>query len=76
MHRLLMAGSILIGVLAGCRTSEERRVAGLLEADPAPSRFSICHGNSCRLRTDVALSAEEWAQIAALFDPPPADALA
>jgi hypothetical protein len=63
-------------VLAACQSREEHRVAKLLEADPTPAKFSVCHGNSCRLRTDVSLSAAEWAQVRALFDPQPADARA
>ncbi len=63
-------------VLAACQSREEHRVAKLLEADPTPAKFSACHGNSCRLRTEVSLSAAEWAQVRALFEPLPADALA
>jgi len=62
--------------LTACQAHEEQRVAKLLEANPTPAKFSVCHGNSCRLRTDVSLSATEWAQVRALFDPPPADARA
>jgi hypothetical protein len=76
MYRLPIVASLVLGLLCGCTASEEQRVAKLLETDPTPARFSVCHGNSCRLRTDVSLSAAEWAQVAALFDPAPADALA
>ena len=61
-------------VLTACQSNEEHRVAKLLEADPTPAKFSVCHGNSCRLRTEVSLSAAEWAQVRALFDPQPVDA--
>jgi hypothetical protein len=63
-------------VLAACQSHEEHRVAKLIEANPTPAKFSVCHGNSCRLRTDISLSATEWSQVRALFDPPPADARA
>jgi hypothetical protein len=63
-------------VLAACQSHEEHRIAKLLDANPTPAKFSACHGNSCRLRTEISLSAAEWAQVRALFDPPPADALA
>ncbi len=76
MHRILMAVSVMIGALSGCQASEEKRVARLLEADPVPAKFSVCHGNSCRLRTHVSLSAEDWDRVAALFEPLPADAAA
>lgn len=76
MYRFMLVGSIVLGVLGGCQANEEQRVAKLLEANPTPARFSVCHGNSCRLRTQVSLSTEEWSKIGALFDPAPADALA
>jgi hypothetical protein len=76
MYRIIILGSITLGVLGGCQANEEHRVAQLLEANPTPAQFSICHGNSCRLRTQVSLSTEEWAQIRAHFDPAPVDALA
>lgn len=60
--------------LSACQSHEEHRVAKLVEANPTPAKFSVCHGNSCRLRTAVSLSTAEWAQVRALFDPPPADA--
>jgi hypothetical protein len=75
MYRSMIAGSIMLGILGGCRAHEEQRVAKLLEANPTPAQFSICHGNSCRLRTQVSISTEEWTRIGALFDPAPADAL-
>jgi hypothetical protein len=76
MYRSMIAASVVLGLLGGCRANEEQRVAKLLEANPTPAQFSICHGNSCRLRTEVSLSTEEWTQIGTLFDPVPADALA
>ena len=77
-HRRSPAVSLLVPalVLAACQSHEEQRVAKLIEANPTPAKFSVCHGNSCRLRTDISLSAAEWEQVRALFDPPPADARA
>lgn len=63
-------------VLAACQSNEEHRVAKLLDANPTPAKYSVCHGNSCRLRTEVSLSPAEWAQVRALFDPAPKDAAA
>ena len=65
-----------IFVLAACQNNEEHRVAKLLDPSPMPAKYSVCHGNSCRLRTEVSLSPAEWAQVRALFDPPPKDAAA
>jgi hypothetical protein len=71
----VLALALALGV-AGCQANEERRVAKLLEPNPTPAKFSVCHGNSCRLRTEVSLPPAEWAQVRALFEPAPADALA
>lgn len=75
-HVLTAALISAVFVLAACQGNEEHRVAKLLEANPTPTKFSICHGNSCRLRTEVSLSAAEWTQVRALFEPQPANALA
>jgi hypothetical protein len=74
MYRSMIAASIMLGVVGGCRVHEEQRVAGLLQDNPTPAQFSVCHGNSCRLRTEVSLSTEEWTRVGALFDPAPDDA--
>jgi len=63
-------------VLAACQSHEEHRVAKQLDPNPTPAKYTVCHGNSCRLHTEVSLSAAEWAQVRALFDPAPADARA
>ena len=76
-HRLpILVLTSTVFVLAACQTNEEHRVAKLLDANPTPAKYSVCHGNSCRLRTEVSLSPAEWAQVRALFDPAPKDAAA
>ncbi|MGQ0659104.1 MAG: hypothetical protein ACT4NU_13635 [Chromatiales bacterium] len=45
------------------------RVADFIDL-PTPTRFSICHGNTCAERATLSLAAEEWAQVRALFSPP------
>ncbi len=60
--------------LAACAARETGRVASLAAAEPTPAAFSICHGNSCRLRSDVSLSDAEWQQVRDLFQQPAADA--
>lgn len=44
-------------------------------ARPVPGRFTICHGHTCARITEVSLSAEQWAEVRAVFHPP-ADAAA
>ena len=76
-RRLPTAGLVsLFFLVAACQSHEEHRVAGLLDKNPTPAKFSICHGNSCRLHTEISLSTAEWAQVRALFDPAPPDARA
>jgi len=70
----VVVGLIFAMLLSACQSHEEHRVAKLVEANPTPAKFSICHGNSCRLRSQISLSAAEWAQVRALFDPAPDDA--
>ncbi|MFO1435780.1 MAG: hypothetical protein U1F34_05265 [Gammaproteobacteria bacterium] len=38
-------------------------------AHPKPSAFTICHGNTCRLRSRVALLAPQWKQVRSAFQP-------
>jgi hypothetical protein len=76
MGRCQLIAVILSVILAACQANEERRVARLLEPNPTPASFSLCHGNSCRLRTDVSLSEAQWAQVRAQFVPAPPSALA
>ena len=77
-YRHLTAASFasLVFFTAACQSHEEHRVAGLLDKNPTPAKFTICHGNSCRLHTTISLTAAEWAQVRALFDPAPTDARA
>lgn len=62
-------------LFAGCQANEEHRVAKLLDPSPTPAKFNVCYGNSCRLHGQVSLSDAEWAQVRALFDPQPENAL-
>lgn len=49
------------------------RVADFI-ARPTPSRFSVCHGNTCAERTTVSLAHEQWTAVRELFSPPAPDA--
>jgi len=42
--------------------------------DPAPGRFSVCHGGTCAIVSQVALDEEQWARIAAAFTASAGDA--
>jgi len=79
MSQFLLARSIPLTAflaLAACAGHEEARIGGMAAADPTPAHFSLCHGNGCRLRTDISLSSAEWQEVRAFFTPAPADAIA
>lgn len=71
-----VSGSAALFALALC--------AGLAHAEvlprddivtaPTPQRFSVCHGNGCRELAVLGLTDAQWADIKALFTPPPRDA--
>jgi hypothetical protein len=63
-------------LLAACAGHEEARVAKLAETNPVPGKFAICHGNSCRLRSDIALSETQWQRVREVFAANPPDAIA
>ena len=41
--------------------------------NPAPGRFSVCHGGGCALVTQVSLSTAQWQRVADIFAVPIAD---
>jgi hypothetical protein len=78
----VFAALLLALALAGCASSggtaphRESSLDDLLamrgNAEAAPEKFFVCHGYGCRLSDEVSLSPEEWARVAAVFDPPSA----
>src|SRR5262245_39785004 len=42
--------------------------------DPAPGKFSVCHGGTCTVVSQVALDEGQWQRIAAVFATAAADA--
>lgn len=44
------------------------------DPDPTPASFTVCHGYGCFWQTTVTLSAEQWAEVTKIFDPPPLNA--
>jgi len=77
-NTLLLAGGLLLA-LGACtvpggkynQMMAERGVAGA-----SRDSFTVCHGHGCRLRSEVTLTAEDWAPVAAIFDGPAASAAA
>ena len=73
-----LRGAALAGLLslAACAGHEEARIGSIAEVHPIPAHYSLCHGNGCRLHTDISLSTAEWQEVRAIFTPPAADAVA
>ncbi len=68
-HALAALG---LALAAGCATTAPDGGGPI----PRPEAFAVCHGHGCEQRTPVSLTPAEWARVAALFRPPPADAAA
>ncbi len=61
-------------LLAGCAGGGERLLDRYAEENPTPANFTVCHGYGCDSRTAVKMSESGWAEVRALFQPPPAGA--
>ncbi len=74
------AASALLASLAACASPTTQSVTSLgwieEKGNPPPTleAFTVCHDYGCASRTVVKLHPEEWQEIQAVFDPPPADA--
>jgi hypothetical protein len=80
MWRCAWLAVALGGLLGGCNgepgpddSIEGMRAKFNLTA-PTPQSFFVCHENGCTERTKVSLSAEQWQQVRAKFQPRPRDA--
>jgi len=76
----ISAASALLAALAACASPTTQSVTSLgwieEKGNPPPTleQFTVCHDYGCASRTVVQLHAEEWQEIRAVFEPPPADA--
>jgi hypothetical protein len=64
-------------ILAGCSglgsPPASHLVAFGLAANPQPAAFDVCRSYGCTDTSRVSLGEAEWAQVQAMFTPPPAD---
>jgi len=76
LNILVAAGWLL--ALSGCASTEYDSDNNLLSSfgmsDPVPGNFFACYGYGCKYRMRIDLTEEEWRDVEATFDPPPADA--
>lgn len=64
-------------LLAACQSpggKYEQMVAERGVTDASRDSFIVCHGHGCRLRSQVGLTAQDWAPLASLFAEPAASA--
>lgn len=66
-QRLLDVLALLCGAAAA---RADVFVRGDIVTDPVPGRFSVCHGGTCALVSQVALDESEWGRVAAVFSTP------
>ena len=72
MLRLLFSLSIAFHLPLAFADSET--MTRILKQQPTPDGFNVCQGGGCANINPVALSNEEWQQVAAEFEPTPRDA--
>jgi hypothetical protein len=74
---ILVAAGLLLA-LSECTliddSSENNFLGSFGTPDPVPGNFFTCYGYGCKYRARIALTEEEWRDIRAAFNPPPADA--
>ena len=65
---------LALGLLTACtrHPTPEQFLAKRGVAPADDTHFVICHGFACTFHSEVVLSAEEWAQVTAPFNPPAA----
>ncbi len=63
-----------LGCLLPAPAAGDSFVSEAVITDPRPARFSVCYGHSCAQVQQVALPAEQWREVAALFRPPSPEA--
>jgi hypothetical protein len=68
-YKLLFLSVVFLG---SCTTSG-LVVEKVVDPNPYPGLFSVCHGYGCLQTTNVGLNADQWEQIESLFFPSAAD---
>ena len=74
---ILVAAGLSV-TLIGCtpigHTSKNNFLSNFGMPDPVPGNFFTCYGYGCKYTARIALTEEEWRDVRAKFNPPPADA--
>lgn len=62
-----LAGLMLLGACAAPGGDYDQMMAERAVVGAEREAFTICHGHGCRLRSEVALTEQEWRPVADLF---------
>ncbi len=71
---LSIMAAVALLLLSGCANSENNLLSNFAVPDPAPGNFFTCYGYGCKYKSRIELSAAEWREVRAKFEPPPDDA--
>jgi hypothetical protein len=70
---LIITATLTLPACASLETPYQDHLSRKGLSAPASERFDHCHGYGCRIVTPVALPAQDWKDIEALFTPRPKD---
>lgn len=77
LNILMGAGLLLASACAPVtKDVDNNLLSNFAMQDPAPGNFFTCYGYGCKYRTRISLTAEEWRDVQAEFNPAPEDAAA
>ncbi len=75
-RRLLLLAALSCLFCSRYALADEAVMTRVLRQQATPAGFDMCHGGGCAEVSHVALSAEEWQQVLAVFQPLPQTAAA
>lgn len=70
-HGAVLIGAVLLIASSGATAEPFGRDD--IVTDPAPDRFTVCHGYGCARLDLISLDRAEWEELAASFSPPATD---
>jgi hypothetical protein len=74
MDRLARRWFAVLALCGAGAAHAETFVRADIVTDPTPGRFSVCHGGTCTIVSQVALNEAQWVRITAVFSPASSDA--
>jgi hypothetical protein len=69
----IVAAAVFL-LMSGCANPQNNLLTNFAVRDPSPGNFYVCYGYGCKYKAHISLTAAEWREVQATFDPPPEDA--